>query len=139
MMPKGYEYFEHPSDIRIQCTGITVNELFENAAKAIYDLMIEKTATGEEVEKQIDLKADSLQDLFFEWVSEVIFYAHAYKIFFYKFYYLKLTEKQLLVNAFGVKVSKDIKLKGEVKAITYHDFYIKKQENYWLANFIVDV
>lgn len=139
MSQKGYKYFDHPSDIGIQCQGATLNELFNNAVKAIYNLMIGNSFLGKKINKNISLQADNIQDLFSLWISEIIFYAHAHRIFFNKFEFKILTNTNLQAKAHGHKINKEIKLKGEVKAMTYHNYFIKNENNIWIANFIVDV
>lgn len=139
MPQKGYKYFDHPSDIGIQCQGDTLNELFSNAVEAIYHLMIGKSIRGEKLTKNISIHTDNIEDLFSQWISEIIFYANANRIFFNNFDFKLLTKKDLQAKAYGLKINKRIKLKGEVKAITYHNYFIKNENNLWIANFIVDV
>ncbi len=139
MNDKGYKYIEHPSDIAIQCWGNTLNELLENAAKAIYDYIIDETSKGIKIKKRLNIEANNIEELFSHWISDIIFFSHAHRIFLNRFDYEVLNEKKLIVNAYGMKINKSNKFKSEVKAMTYHNFSIKKNNDGWEAYFIVDV
>ena len=65
-MPKRYDYFDHKADVGIIGIGRTLPGAFEQAAKAMFDLMydVEKVRPLEEI--RIECEADSSEELFVE-------------------------------------------------------------------------
>ena len=131
------------ADIAFDAFGKTVEELFEHGAEAMFTMMVNLKTVGLTVKREIHLRADSLENLLYDFLSELV--------------YLKDTEL-LLFKTVQVTLGKDGKehtlsaeLQGEtidrvnhelgndVKAITLHLFSIRKKGNSYIARVVVDI
>ncbi|OGF62231.1 MAG: hypothetical protein A2Y62_13965 [Candidatus Fischerbacteria bacterium RBG_13_37_8] len=134
-----YSYFEHPSDIGILCRGSSLQELFKNATAALYEIMLDTKLTGETEQKEIIISAEDTAELFAQWVGDIIFYAHAYKLFFKRFDFEIINETEVKAVAHGQIITGDAKLRSEIKGMTYHNYTFTKKKEFWEASFIIDV
>ncbi|HTY13255.1 MAG TPA: archease, partial [Candidatus Omnitrophota bacterium] len=93
MNGKRFEMIEHPSDIGITAFGNNFKEVFENAAFGMFSLMAElgDVSTGDTF--QIELKADDREELFINWLNELIFIEDSKKVLLKEFKIEKLTDK----------------------------------------------
>jgi SHS2 domain-containing protein len=66
------KYIEHPSDVGFEVYGDSLEELFANAAIAMYSLMTDVDEIEEE-EREIVINSEDLYSLMFDWLDELIF------------------------------------------------------------------
>jgi len=136
-----FEYLEHTADIKFRAYGKTPEEMFGNAAAALFKSMVEPATIIVKETWKVELEAIDLEDLAYQWLSEIVF--------------LFETESAVFAT-FSVKLQQNgaCKLQGEiggermdllrhafeneVKAITRHKFGIKKND-VWCIQVILDV
>lgn len=136
---KMFEYFGTTADIGIIAYGKSLEELFENAAKAVFNIMcnIEKVIPKEK--KVIEISEEDIDLLFVAWLSSLLAYKDIYNMMFSKFNVKIENKYRLIGEVYGEEVKDYHELKTEVKAITYHNLEIGKREDLWVAKFVVDV
>jgi len=136
---KNYEILEHTADIRILVKAKTKEELFKNCALAMFDILAEQTEEVLNLEKiNIVQKEESLEELFVNWLNELLSMCWTKKIIFIDFDILELDNKQIKAVAIGTKFD-NYKLNTEIKAATYSDLEIKQIDKLWQAKVIFDV
>ncbi|MEM5766059.1 MAG: archease [Candidatus Aenigmatarchaeota archaeon] len=128
------------SDVAFEAYGKNLDELFTNAALAMFEVIINTKQVKARIERSIELNGKDLQSLLFNWLNELLVFVDAENLAFSKFS-VKVDEKNLSLKA---------KCKGEfmdrekhetrthVKACTYHKMEIKKNE-IWKARVILDI
>ncbi len=125
-----YEIIEHTADIGIKAFGENLAESFENAAKAMFDLITDNSEIDNIGQYTIKLEAPDLEQLLVDWLSELLFLNSAKNLVF-GFFKIKIDEEHPHLNAkiFGenFNVSKH-KIGMEIKAVTYH--MLKVNNNY---------
>ncbi len=139
---KRYEYFETTADIGIIAYGRDLNELFENAALAVFDIMCNVEKVNPKEEREINVEEEDLGDLLVSWLTELLALKDIENILFGKFdVNIENKNKKYILNAkaYGEKAKEEHELETEVKAITYHKMEIKKEDGLWKAKFIVDI
>lgn len=138
---KKFEFLDiATADVCFKAYGRTLEELFENIARAINEIIIKGSIEPVE-EREIEIKATDLKSLVFEWINELLFFIDTESLFFSKFE-LHINEKNFTLKGkcFGEKFNEEKhEIVGEVKAPTYHKMKIEKKENLWIAQVIVDV
>lgn len=137
---KEYRLIEHTADIGVIVEGKDKKELFINAAKAVFDL-IASPINPPTKKKEIDIETDGkdIEDVFANWLNELISLSSAKSIIFFDFSIEELSEKWLSAKAFASPLS-DYTLKAEIKAATRHGLEIKHTaDNKWQASIIFDV
>jgi len=139
---KKFEFLDFATaDVCFRAYGATLDEVFANAALAMFEVMVETKNVAPKVTKEIEVKGEDLKSLMFDWLNELLFYVDSEGLVFSEFD-VKVNEKQMTLSA---KVSGEQinpqkhTIKTEVKACTYHDMKVEKCDGKWMAQVILDV
>ena len=119
---KRYEFLDHTADVLIRAFGNNISECFENAAKAMFDVITDNSKIKNIGQYNIKLKSPDLEQLLVDWLSELLFLNSTNNLVFGDFK-LKLDDKNLNLEAkiYGEKFNLNKHKNGiEIKAITYH-------------------
>jgi len=140
---KPYKFIEHTADLGIRVKGKSLKELFNNAALAVFDIIAEKAASFKLQASScrkviIKQKADNLEELFINWLNELLSLSATKEVIFEDFKIDKLDEHNLEAIAVGSDME-NYKVNTEIKAATYHELKIVKTPVGWLAEVILDV
>lgn len=141
MKNKSYELIEHTADIGIRIKGKDLKELFKNAACAMFDIIAEKISRKKSLAQAkytIIQKADNLDELFIDWLNELLSLSATKEKIFCEYKFKRLDERNLEAVVFGCDI-KDYKINTEIKAATYHELKLKKTDSGWIAEVIFDV
>jgi len=135
-----YEVIEHTADIGIRVKGKNLRDLFRNAGLAIFQLLAEgKITKGIKYRKlSVRQKAGNPDELFINWLNELLSLSQAKEIIFTDFKIKKITGNILEATAIGSDI-KNYKVNIEVKAATYHQLKLEKTAAGWQAEVIFDV
>ena len=79
--------------------GKTVEELFENAAEALFEIMADTKKIGPKTKVEIRLSAATLEELLFGWLSELVFVKDVQEIVFSRFETKIKKEKEFGLSA----------------------------------------
>lgn len=97
-----------------------------------------KPASKNQNKVKIKQKADNLDELFINWLNELLSLSATREIIFDDFRINKLDNQRLEAEAVGEPVE-NYKVNTEIKAATYHALEIKKTGSGWQAEVIFDV
>ena len=142
-MPK-YRFLEDVAiaDIAYEAYGKNLNELFENAALAIFELSAEIKTVDAKKKVEIKLEHDKIENLLYDFLSEILFLKDSrYMVF--KTVRVKIEEgkkNKLKAMLEGDTINSEKQhLENDIKAITMHMFEVKKEKNGWKATVVVDI
>ena len=127
---KKYELIDHTADIAVKAYGDTLENSFENAAKAMFDIITDSSEVENTGQYDIKLKADDLEQLLVDWLSELL-YLHSANNLVFGFFKVELDKKnnELTGRVFGEKLNMSKhKIGSEIKAVTYHMLEIRKKK-----------
>jgi len=135
--------FDHTADIGFNIEASSLDELFKASAIATFDTMVEIKEIKPKTKRIIKLKNKDIDQLLFDFLCELIFLKDSKYMLFSKFNIKikqeKTKEYSLTSEIFGEKINpKKQPLKIDVKAITFHEFFVKKEKN-WKAKFVLDI
>lgn len=139
---KKYKFLDHTADVLFEAYGKTLNELFTNSALALEETQVDLKDVKQKTKHIIKLKKDSIEMLLFDFLQELIYLKDKDLLLFSKF---KVDIKKnkhfgLKAECFGEKINyKKHELKVDVKAVTLHEFYVKKTKDKWEAHVILDI
>jgi SHS2 domain-containing protein len=141
---KQYEYLEHTADIKFLAYGRTLEELFENAALAMFNVMIDTDKVSGETAKEVFLKSSDLESLLVDWLSELLYLFEVDEIVFRKFQVKEIrdegSEYSITARASGEKFYPESHpFETEIKAVTYNQLEIEKTADGWKAQVVVDI
>ena len=137
---KPYEIIEHTADIGIRVKGKDPAELFKDAGLAMFDI-IAKRKPGKDTRLTtipIEQTADNLEELFINWLNELLSLSATKEIIFTDFQMDSLNEHSLKAHAIGEDV-KNYEVDKEIKAATYHQLRLEKINSGWQVEVILDV
>lgn len=138
---KKFEFIDiSTADVGFLAYGKNLNELFENAAMAMFEVMVNTKQIEHKAKREVKVKGEDLHSLLFEWLNELLFYYGAENLAFSKFE-IKIDEKKIELEAkcFGEQIDPEKhEVRTEVKACTYHKLKIEKNE-VWKARVILDI
>lgn len=137
---KRYETFDHTADIGIRAFGKTVEEVFVNAAWALFDLLTDIDSVHENLSREIVMEGTDQEDLFVRWLSELLFLCEGKGYLFRDFSFSYLTATSLKAEARGEMFDPSRhQFKTEIKAVTYHQVEVVRNGEMWAGKVIFDI
>jgi len=136
-----FETFEHTADVGIRGIGKTMEEAFEEAAKAMFSVMVDIKAVKPERAIKLVIQVGGLDNtgLFVEWLNRLLAEKDMTGMMFSKFK-VEIKDGKLIGTAWGEPFDPARhKAEVEVKAATYSQLKVEKKNNKWIAQCIVDV
>ncbi len=131
------------ADVAFEARGKTLNELFESAGMAVFDIMAEPKKVEKKTIKKFKIEENDLETLMFKFLDEILFFKDSEAMVFNS---CKVDVKEkngafILAAALnGDSIDyKTQELKVDPKAITMHKFEVKKEERGYLARVVVDI
>lgn len=143
---KKFKFLENiaTADCAFEAYGKTYEQLFENAALALFEVMVDIDEVKPLHKSHFSLHTSNLDDLLFDFLSELVFLKDEKGMVFSKFKVKikKLDARRLTLDAniWGEKINPARhNLKVDVKAVTRHLFEIKKEKDKFLARAVLDI
>ena len=131
-----FEIIEHPSDVGIIAYGDNFKETFENAAFGMFSLMAELSDIEPKDSLEVEVQADDREELFVNWLNELIFIEDSKHVLLKDFNVYKLTDKELKASVSGERIKENLhELHRPIKAATYNQLELKEKK----ARVIFDV
>ena len=137
---KTFEILEHTADLKVRVKGNDLAGLFKNAGLAIFKICAEKQLTKDKKAHKIYISqnAQNLEELFVNWLNELLSLSAAKGLIFEDIKISKLTENELKAEASAYDI-RNYKVNTEIKAATYHELKISKDDSGWQGEVIFDV
>ncbi len=139
---KNFEYFDTTADIGFKAYGDSLNEAFENAGLAIFNIISDTSQISPKTSKSIEVTSEDEVSLLYDYLEELLFCHEIDFMLFSKFdVEIKKTDGQFILNATiaGEEIDwSKHERKTEIKAITFHMMEVKKSDRYELQA-IVDL
>jgi|TARA_Y100000310_G_C20647756_1_gene797601 tRNA nucleotidyltransferase (CCA-adding enzyme) len=148
-----YELLEHEADIGVKGIGATLEEAFQEGAKAMFSVMVDLDKVDAKESVDVHCESDSIEMLFVEFLNRLLADMTISEMVFSKFE-VKISkgapglggagaqiEKYTLTGkAFGEPLDQDKhQTKTEVKAATLHGIKYEKTEEDHQIQCVVDV
>lgn len=142
-MKPSYKFLEHTADILFQAQADTLPELFIQCGLAVEESQVQLDKVEAKEKVSFEKKGKKIDLLLFDFLDELIFYKDAEQLVFSQFE-IKIEGKEgsyrLKCTAAGEKINvKKHQPKVDVKAITLHQFEVKKENGVWKAQVLIDI
>lgn len=145
--PRGFRYHEHTADVTIECWAPTLEEAFETAALAAFEVMVDTSKVRPLHSSKVDVDGIDLEELLVEWVGQLIALIDLNNRFYsrFKVHYITRDDSgeqrwHLSGEAWGEEI--DIErhpIRTEVKAMTYADLKIEQRPDRVTLWFTLDL
>jgi SHS2 domain-containing protein len=138
----GFKFLDHTADVGIEVNGKTVKEILLEAAKGMENILTDFSKIDRCDKKEFEIESDNLDELFFEFLSKLLYYYGAESLVFGEFE-IKLKRGKrcrLNVRAYGERYCPGKHRYGEeIKGVSYHDLEVKKVKGGWKASVLFDI
>ncbi len=135
-----YQHIDHTADLGIKVFGLTLAELFENAAFGLFDNIANLEKVNPNSEFRVEVQATDREALLVNWLSELNYLFLTRKELFASFHIREIDDESLTATIKGEKLDLDRhEIYTEVKAVTYHKLYVKESDRGWEAQVIFDL
>jgi len=126
---KKFELIEHTADIGLKAYGETLSGAFGNAALGMLSIMAEHENVSEKESRRVEVKADDIEGLLFEWLNTLLYYFDVEMLLFKRFDIIEFQDDRLVAICYGEPYdSSRHSLKMGVKSATYHQMEIDREK-----------
>lgn len=123
-----YEILEHTADVMVKAHGRTMEECFQNAAYALFDLIVDASKVAPRVDIELQVEGHDLESLLYNFLSEFI-YIHDAKMLVLSEFHVSIHDGRLSCRALGERYDpKRHRPRHDVKAVTYHMLSVDTEE-----------
>ena len=133
-----HEILDHTADIGIKVYSDEPGTLFSDAAQGLTGLLV----SGEIEEREtlgISICASTLEELFHDWLSEINYLASVHGKLFRRFQ-VEIEGNRLRAICSGDTFRHEHhRYHTEIKAVTYHQLVVKKENGVWHAQVFFDL
>jgi SHS2 domain-containing protein len=144
MPSKRFEFLEHTADAYVAAYGKTLEEAFENAAFATFEVMTDAGKIAQTVEDNVQIEAPDEQALLYSWLERLLIDFETKGNLYSGF---KISKIEKTPDGFKLKAMiygepydpKKHPTKVGIKAVTYHRMEINKKPNNVSVKFILDI
>jgi SHS2 domain-containing protein len=135
-----FETFEHTADIGLAARGRTLEELFENAAMGLVDLMVDPAGLREDTRLEVSVSAQDRDALLVAWLNELLYVLDARGVLPRRCRVTRISDTDLTAELWGERVDRERHtLRRLVKAATYHGLRVANTNGRWEARVILDL
>ncbi|MEO2240567.1 MAG: archease [Euryarchaeota archaeon] len=140
-----WEEIEHTADAAFRVWADSLEELLVEAAKALFDLITDLDAVEPREEVRIEVtEAEDEVELLHDWLEEIHFQHEVNGLLFSEFEVDELERTDDGWRAAGTAKGEPYDpdrhpFHTEVKAITYHNMRVEREDGRWVAEYVVDL
>lgn len=143
-MKAKFEFLEHVSDIYVAARGRSVEEAFENAALAMFEVMTDTSRVKPTVKDEVTIEEWDEKALLYTWLEQLLLKFELGEMLFSKFDVTRLvqTDKGWRLHAVILGEHYDParhESKVGIKAVTYHQMEIGREDDGYIVKFILDI
>lgn len=139
-MHSGYKIIEHPSDLGIEAYGTSLAEAFQNAAVGLMSVILDVSLVESQESRIIELEANDVEQLLVRWLSEILYFYDGKHFVPSEFSVSTLTPKTLTALVRGEPFSATMhRTKLDVKAVTYHQLVVRKEQDGAYVRVFLDI
>ncbi len=135
-----FSHIEHTADVGIKIFGATRTALFENAAEGLFDIITNLKQVRIRETRRIALVAGDGEELLVRWLSELNYIFLTEMFLPRRFHVLTMSETEMTAEISGEHLNPaQHVVHTEVKAVTYHGLYLRRESGAWQAQVIFDL
>lgn len=130
------------ADCAIAVEAESLDDLFETAARAVAELMVDPATVSPGAERSVTLEASALDLLLYDWLSELIFLKDSERMVFPETS-VRITAQapaRLVARLRGTVIDPArMALRADPKAVTLHQFALGPRDGGWWARVVIDI
>lgn len=133
--------FDHTADVGYRVTGNSQEDIFRNAAFGLFQVILREPPEHSDVRAySVTLASSSMEFLLHDWLTELLFLHARDHVYFIDCTFTELHERSLGASASFIVMTDEMNAQAtEVKAVTYHEFFIRAMEEGYEAQIVLDM
>ena len=141
-MPFSYSDAHTSADIGLIASGESLAEMLTEAALGLTSVMVELEDLAGTRSIEVEISGQDETELLYRWLSEIIYLKDA-ENFLLKHCRIEISEKTPLtlhgrLTGDNITPSRQ-RLKTDVKAVTFYKLQVKRENNLWLGEAVLDL
>ena len=141
---KRFEWVDHPSDVGFRAHGKDLSEALENAALALFEVMVDTNKVEPKEEVKIELRAEDEKALLYDWLDHFLYLHDSQDLVFSRFKVEEISREggtfKLKARAWGERFDPSRHdARTEIKAVTYHLMEIRYLPDRCSVQVVVDI
>lgn len=134
-----WEHFPHQADIGIKASGDSLSKAFEDAAVGLTAIITEPKNIDARESIKIKCTGENEEILLVNWLNAIIYETAVRKMLFGKFN-VRIDNLKLSATIWGEKINPEKHCPAvEPKAVTYNQLNVRKENNKWFVQCVIDV
>ncbi len=139
-MDRGFEILDISGDVGLRIRAADLEELFEYGAIGLYSLITPLNGVKAVETAEIEVEGEGLEGLFVGWLNELIFRFDTYGFIGREVEVESVSDRMVAARVGGEEFDPERHERGLLlKAATYHDLKIEKDDGGWTAVVIFDI
>jgi SHS2 domain-containing protein len=128
------------ADIMFRAYGKTLNQAFENAGYAMFEIMTDTKKVKSELIFSFEKQAEDFKSLLYDFLEELLFIQESKLVFLSKFK-VEINPKNHSLKAIvkGEKINDSHERRSVVKAVTYFDMSIIETKDGYTVQVLLDI
>ena len=144
MTTKRFKFLEHTGDALVEAYGRNLEEAFENAALAMFEVMTDTSKVDPKVMQEIAVEADDGKGLLYAWLEQLLVKFDVEDLLLSKFEIRRFDKTpegyRLKAKVWGESLDPEKHLqKTGIKACTYHLMKVDAGEKGATVRFLLDL
>ena len=141
----GFEHKGHTADVLIEARGRTLEEAFEQAAIAVYEVMTDTSKVAPKTRLEVEVEGDDLYNLLYRWIEALLLHTDSEGLMFSLVRVCSIEKSEgegwrIKSVAWGDRFNPEVhEHRTIVKAMTYAQMEIKNLGDCWRIQFVVDI
>ncbi len=141
---KRFRFLEHMSDAYVEAYGETLEEAFENAALALFEVMVDTSSVEPKDPDEVVEEAEDEQALLYCWLEAWLVNFEVKNRVYSRFRVEEISKSNGVYRIRGVGWGEEFvpekhRPKVGVKAVTYHMMEILREGNRYVLRFLLDL
>jgi SHS2 domain-containing protein len=138
-----YKFLSHTADVKFQAFGKSLEECFTNSFFALKKVMFDNLKIKQVILKKIKVKGKDYESLLYNFLEEFLYLLDAKEFISFKIKNIKIhidkKDKFILSAELIGDKTKNYKFSNSVKAVTYNEMFVKKENKKWISQVVLDV
>jgi len=135
-----WSVFDHTADLGVEIVAPTLEEIYRTAACALFAQIVDPATVMPRLQREVRVTGTDHEELLVRWLAELLSVHDAEGLLFRDFAIEELSEGRLTGRARGEACDPQRHdLRGEIKAVTYHQISVRRDGSSWRARVILDV
>jgi len=135
-----YTVLDHTADLGMVVRAKTLEGLFEAAALSMIHIMLKVEKISSPIISPLSIEGQDLPDLMVRWLGEILYLFEAERLIIVDANVQNLSKHGLEATVFAIPFQPQVhEVFCEIKAVTYHQVEVKKNNSHWETRVIFDL